>query len=858
MRIFLLEAFLILGHTCVSIFYPINLYSSYWDNVDRSLNKELYPPFYKELSYKEGNSCLSKKEPSILGDFYENICVEPIESSSYFYPKVRLRWQICNFFECSTGSYVLEGQGACRVIPGYYIPRRGEFFSPRVCARLKQVGVDGGTQDSYKLCVYYDNNENRDYYLGVSRWNLDLFEKWQPISPVKKREFTKDKGNKLFSRIFGSKTQIPGYTSQDLQNRNIFLYLSYVDDSIGLSSVGPFYSVEGKEIGCVSIPNAPNMLPKQGVVDSYSSRMCMHSEEDLDNPLLNSTLEYPCEKDTISSDIINDSITNTIAVGLRTILPLCRNDKYVYSCLNIRNQGINNRFMTFSRSNNELIFNKNTKTLHNFPIGGGGSIEGKLIYGMKILDKDFVLDYYIDKFKDSDLDNIGICSEDEEDNGKICQRLWGADIEQNQDISVTYPELQSDESYFYSLEENVGYMPCKAYIVNKPYFFAQYDFVQEPSQICVLGLSRPECQNRILSPEIKIFPCDYKTKGEDYPDIERCNLSSGCDIPASVACESTYEWPKLIASIRRTYNSINSSNYIAEKKDIISSGMYDTVFYLTGNSFDFVVTDKSFRMKPFYKGNTINYSTIHGVYLDAQDYLTDSPPFDSNGNFKHDFTYYKGLEYINGKYFQGGEYMCIKPLDPEYLCSYSNKKNCVLAKLTNLGLVHNKCDDFYSEIQDFSNEYTDSVALCNSEVHTNCSQVKEIRIDNVPTGIYIKNCWVSREKQYCYNNAENSLKEPICQVSPFIEDRVFPRYVSGEIKLSQDSFFDINESFDTNTEGVRSKNPAERGLCVKMPPAPPPPEPKEPRPGGSISITPVGPGTAPVGPDTVFGGKVMK
>ncbi len=821
-----------------------------WNGVtyDRGKKNHLCPPWNKNGG-RNNNTCLVREIdadgtsapgfPDSGIPYYENLCGEETPESNYFNPKIRVRGQQCNAVACWTTSTTLNWDGDCVVLAGGYgLPLH------RMCARIalprddiknlpadpnyqvgKHLNFEGAVENDKpiygsdgnllvfnppKLCLYNDPSffSITD---GFDLMDLDpgrqSFHRTSELHPViKVIKFFVDAGITLAQSPIELLKSLINVMDSDEDGQNIgnkllnstLSFIGKIIDWIGeaiialLNEVGQLNRVvDSKNYGCVNLPLGPMPPPYCEKVSPFNQKATIYNicSKDPEGNLLPSTSNKPC----VVSSLNNNFINNSIRVGYETLVPLCRdgeNPLITDSCVDIKNLGIfvSASVMHTSTAYRDLIKHCdiaapgapciNTMLPNTCSVSSNGCEDGfRIVYGERLGNRLNAKSYFNDELNDCPSDS-----------SSTCQEIWGVDMGEFIDISLSFPSLQfsSDISplttNFNLTDNNANNSSFYASIVRVPGFNSNYSFTQESNQFCVFDNdSVVGCTKRVEQPSVQVYNCN------DLPGIN---------------CNSTYFAPKFIVS----YSDGNdSTSAIIEPLSVYSStSSFNSFVNLAGVDFESFVTDDDFITKPFSGEKSPTPSSLLGVYKN------DILPIVGQ-EVNNSAVYLTGLEYINGSYHLGGKYSCLSDAGTKR-CP-ENIEMCVLTKLLNKDVV--KCSVFASKSSVYG-----GLKLCTSEQES-CNIIDSISKIDGSGDINIRAC---PGQVKCY---ESDVE--LCKISNDPSDRYEPSASLGNI-LSEDQYYDPSSSssysaspgglaanYDADQYGLRNKTSVELGLCTTIP-----------------------------------------
>lgn len=835
----------------------------------------LCPPWNKSDGRDEDTCLLQYDHPDTFIGFYLKRCAEATASSSYFSPKIRIRIQNCNAAACWSQSSTLNWDGECVLWPtGYGLP------VTRICARvaipetppppglntqgnpadpgytagkhLNEVGyienddtitgVDGVaiTLQSPKLCAYSDPGlVNLVSDSGVNTDAMDWKRNSQPLhkttelSPIAKvLKFLVDTaGGANLPNLLGSLLDMMGAENSEILKvfKTVFKAIGEIFNffpSLIIEVIKVFGSlnsaVDNYSFGCVQLPFGPYPPPFCSSLNELTVSPLLHnicSQKNSDGTFNQSSTISPC----VVSNVANNVINNAVRVSFNNLVPLCSGaSPDLTTCIELKNiepfSSATGAHLATSYTDLIKVCSSatagapcvNTAIPLSCSVTANGCNQGfRIVYSQKIGTSSTPSDYYI-----SDLPDCGAANAN---NSTTCQEIWGVNIGEFIDISVKFPMVQNqtDLTQTFSLKDNNNKARnFYASIVNKA--TAQ----QSPADICVFeSASLIDCQARV-------------DKGYSLVTY-KCGEHAGLNCP-----DNTYYTPQFIASMQVRDDS---NNILAETNSIVTplsftgspnSTAIETIATLAGYNFSSSVAyipaippkspaDKYIAM-PFSGPNSLNQSTIYGTYKNNE------TPYDASGQVNPNAVYLKYLEYINGKYIQGGTHACLIPKDFQHCVpmippsnpniptpSQNTQINCTLAKLTESDTVD--CQTFKDKSILYPN-----LGICPNDI-SSCTQKEVVAGTGNGKGITIYSCGITN----CYTNNDKA-NTPVCVLSRDYQNRIDPAPDKGPIltdsqyyavKYDKDNNYIVPGSDQTYTlavADVRDKTSQELNLCVPI------------------------------------------
>ncbi len=587
-------------------------------------------------------------------------------------------------------------------------------------------------------------------------------------------------------------------------------------------------SVDSYHFGCVEIPLGPYPPPFCPTLASFVPTASVQTICPLDASSwlpVKSTTNNPC----VISNLVNNSVSNSARVTLDNFLPLCSPAQTASGIASDKCVILNNLGPLASASVIHAITSRKdvikpcnkaangqlcaaTTVPFSCSVSRNGCQDGfRIVYGTQVGTQLVPSGYYNDDLSDC---GVGTTSN--------CQKIWGINTGEYVDISLSYPPIEIGNSATPLVSSNLSlnYIQVDPVTGNSSTdnvtFYADivrqtaanvsgYNLTQTPFMMCVFtenSSSGPGylagCVNRMPAPKIKVYDCNS--------DFAKSN---------NFTCNNSFYQPGLIGSIQDGQGRVNSTSAVFEALTVKNANN-NTAYQinLAGSNYLAFATDDTYVMKPFTGIHSTNPSTIYGTYQN------DIPPYDSQGNVNKNAVYLTGLEYINGKYIDGGTKVCLQDLDMVH-CP-DDTTNCILSKLVNSNIVY--CSDFFNKTTQYNN-----LKLC-SNSESNCSDIDSLPGKNGGPGIKIKKC----DSGFCYTNINNV---EVCKVSLKPSDRYMPTDVSnGEyynvnsnsvgddsITVSnKDNSYSVSNNatglnYDKDLYVLRDKTPYELGDCVSIP-----------------------------------------
>ncbi|EER21143.1 MULTISPECIES: hypothetical protein [spotted fever group] len=854
----------------------------------------LCPPWNKSDG-RDNDTCLLKFDyPGTFIGFLLNRCAEEAPDSNYFTPKIRIRVQSCNAAACWHQNSTLNWDGECVLWPtGYGLPLT------RVCARIavpdmppppginttpspadpgytdgvhlnkvgytqsdnKIIGVDGKivTLKSPKLCAYSDPGlvnlvSDSGVHLDPMDWNpnrqpLHQTNELSPIAKVLKFLVEMVKGASLPSLL----GQLLGMIDQDSEFIKV---LQSILNAIGkifnffpdliikiIEALGSLNgSVDSYSFGCVQLPLGPfppPYCPNLDYISINASANNVCSIKDASGKFDQSSTSPACVVPS-NINVKNNIVNNTIRVSFSNLVPLCTSSPSdLKTCVEPRNIDFSSAKITHTNTAFKDLIKSCKNTSGGTPcinteiptpcsVTANGCNEGfRIVYSQKIGNVETPSDYYISDIPDCPSSN-----------STTCQKVWGVNIGEFKDVSVKFPEVQKQDTTSLipiktdvTLKDNNG-KDRKLYVS----ISNTEDDKQNPNNICLFESGNLiDCVPRANhSYSLAAYEC-----AKQYAGITCTNNSNLND---------AYYKPQFIASVQVR----EGNNIIDETSTLVTPLAYagppppnptdtESIVMLAGYKYSSSVAfipkdppkdpkeDKYIAM-PFSGENALNQLTIHGKYKD------DKEPYDSNGNPDSSAVYLKYLEYINGKYIQGGTHACLMPKNFQHcnpmplptlpdgspIPGYNNDStNCVLAKLNNNDTIN--CKDFKKK---YNVKYP-NLGLCKKDTDLTSCTLEET-VSGPGRGITIYTCNINKIPSKCYTNNDKT-NTPICVLSRDYTDRIKPEPNIGPILVPVDpsKYYTVTytkgdentrpePTYKAETEDVRDKTWQELNLCAPI------------------------------------------
>ena len=588
--------------------------------------------------------------------------------------------------------------------------------------------------------------------------------------------------------------------------------LSFIGDIIALlgslitddlKKVGQLNRIVDNQIyGCVNIPLGPYPPPYCETLGPYTQKITLQNicYNDEDGVPIKSIQGSEC----VVSTIRNNYIHNSIRIGYDNFVPICKNGEDPLStdkCVIIENLDsfASAKGLHDATGRKDIIKSCSSGTgicvrimiPNKCSVTSDGCNAGfRVVYGVNIGSYVISKPYFRDDLNDCPSSN-----------GTSCQSIWGINTGEFADISLTFEQNQpiydiTPLSGNISLTDNLDKTTeFTTSIVRQPEFNSEYSFNQDPKQFCVFTKDKViGCKPRAPSPRVTVYECD----SENFTGL---------------TCSSDYFNPQFIAAYVAQYKTgpadtdiATDSTYAIVAPETVSTSPLNSRINLAGDDFEPMVTDYSYKTKPFSGIKSKDPNSIYGNYLDEEQSMTNGVP-------NPDAIYINGIEYINGKYHLGGKFAYL--LVQTYTRCPNDPKMCVLTKLLNADTV--RCSEFHKKFIEQK-----GMILCTVDQTSACVQtdsMKKIGGGEVP----IRTCDGTTEGETfkCYDGIAD-----LCTISQAPEDRVNPSPDLGT-NLSDSQYFSTSSSilsggvsglYDSDIQGLRDKTTVERGYCARVTP----------------------------------------
>ncbi|PCJ29707.1 MAG: hypothetical protein COA94_00595 [Rickettsiales bacterium] len=693
------------------------------------------------------------------------------------------------------------------------------------------VGKDGAPikLSRPKLCLYLDP-AFLSLESGLQADVMDIDPNWQPfhkteavhpIIQIIKTFFKvfKDSASGLASAISDLTASLG--SSSDIATQSLSKAFEFLGTLIGifgnaieklLDEVGAINrAVSSTKYGCVELPLGPMPPPFCSQISYFQlatlQKIC---QLDKDGKYEKSTNSSKC----LVSAVRNNFVRNSVRVGYDHLVPLCKPGESPShgTCAEINNLAST---LTNAKALHEITKKRDiikhcsaassgelcaqTSIKHRCSVTEHGCRDGfRIVYAKKIGHNITPEPYFYD-----DLPN---CTNN---SPSACQVIWGINTAEFADISLVFPKVSNSANivsaikhsfrlFDYGLDTD-GSTPPKenkfhATIVQQSHENQDYNFVQEPNQICLFGNKRMiDCTERVPAPQ----------------PLLSCNNVFGTN------CKSSYFSPQATITYRsddgreRSKQDVTSTLVVPETV-YQSGGNRKAVAYLAGTQFEALVTDDNYAMNPFMNAPPLKDPTsILGTYLDNILPISLNPPYARNPYA----VYMSGLEYISNKYHLGGKYICVRNKNMRQ-CP-DDIHMCVLAKLANKNTV--KCSIFYK-----STENHPGLSMCSPDQARNPSCGVIDFMPKISGGrVNIKKC---ADGALCYESDAE-----LCTVGMSAAERSIPGAQFGETLATNQHYNPFIKDargivrirkYNQNSLRLRTKTLRELGACTLISPDP--------------------------------------
>ena len=586
-------------------------------------------------------------------------------------------------------------------------------------------------------------------------------------------------------------------------------------------------SVDDYLFGCVELPFGPFPPPYCPAIAPFTpipslNLVCSIKRSDNSGFFDQSSTVSPCVVSTTPNNFVN----NTVRISLDNLVPLCKGEDPLQTdkCVTLKNFPPSAKAFHTATVQRDLIkpcsgvtdssVCVSTKLKHSCNISDtslSGCQDGfRIVYAQKTGNRSVPTSYFNDDLAD--------CNSSGGQNATTCQEVWGINTGQFVDLPLGFPLVQDQTigSLLFlqrkvSLNDNVGKRRnFNVSIARVPTQNGMFDplFLQDPNDICV-------------AEDNSLVGCTARVK--DGYRVSTYDCASAHD--GAVCSNNSYFTPQFIASVEAveklpdgTSRIVNSTSTVVTPLSVNTNpqppaGENKVIVNLAGFQFSAFMADiqtmpSKYIAAPFSGPNSLNPSTIHGTYKDGK------VPYDSRGNQADGVVYLKGLEYINGRYIQGGNAGCLEWNNVDKCLPSINDTNCVLANLLEIAPVgtapNGGCKNFHTKYR--------NLRICNSSDAGYCTTSSSWY------DIKIYNCKNNDATWDCYENTKNPGVE-VCQTSIDTANRSDPSPSLGPIINSSGQNYTITMKsdgtypFNEDTKSVRDKTSQELGLCITIPPA---------------------------------------
>ncbi|HJD56178.1 MAG TPA: hypothetical protein LFW21_06130 [Rickettsia endosymbiont of Pyrocoelia pectoralis] len=834
------------------------------------------PPWNRTDGRDTDNCLLQFDYPGNFTPFLLSRCAEEPLDSSYFTPKIRIRIQSCNAAACWSQSSTLNWDGECILWPtGYGLPLT------RVCARVavpamppppgieadaapadpgytegfhlnrvgytesdnKVVGTDGQilNTESPKLCAYSDPglvNLVSDSGVNTDAFDWDPYK--QPLHQTTKLHpipqvlaFLVETAGAIASSLPNMLGDLLGMIGPDSQ---IVKILQSAFNAIGkvieffadlvILVIQVFGSLNGTvdnySFGCINLPLGPFPPPFCKSLSGLSVNAVVNNICSIKNPdgtFNQSSTVPPC----VVSNVRNNVINNTMRVSFNNLVPLCTGtNPDLNTCVQINNLG---PFSSANGAHTATAFKDFIKPCSNssgnapcintnIPLSCSVSANGcdqgfRIVYAQVMGSVETPSDYFISDIPDCGTGGAG--------NSASCQKIWGVNVGEFVDVSVKFPTVQGQDAY--------SLMPVQQN-------FTLHDNNKKSRNLYIsvsnTTTDMQDLENVCLFESGTLVSCVPRVNDSYSLAAYECSKQY-----LGITCpNNTYYTPQFIAAMQVTDDTgtitdetatlVTPLSLTADPDSFATESIVMLAGYNHSSSVAFIPKtppkhpDDQYIAMPFSGPNALNQFTIHGVYKNNE------KPYDQNGKENPNAVYLKYLEYLNGKYVQGGTHACLMPKNfqhcspipppsnPNIPVNPNNEKkqqNCVLAKLNQTKTAD--CAAFKSKLSTYPN-----LSLCDST--SGCSQVETI--SGSGKGVTIYKCGISN----CYVNNDNpNPNTPVCVLSRDYLNRENPLPSVGPI-LDDTQYYKVqfdasgNPSYDTKNLEIRDKTWQELNLCARI------------------------------------------
>lgn len=520
----------------------------------------------------------------------------------------------------------------------------------------------------------------------------------------------------------------------------------------------------------------------------------------------------------VVSKLSNNVIQNVVRISLDNLVPLCRGDQnpeVTDKCVKIKAITVASDAHTKSAYRDTIKKCMNASdthcvdTIRNFScnVTSPNSCQDgvRIVYAQQIGNTSTISNYYDNNIQD--------CINDSPPHGHTtCQKIWGINTGEFIDVPVTFPTVQTQTVQNLTTLEQTANLTDSNNIKREFRITIARDDILDSSldpnlqrntkSICASeGNQLIGCVNRILDNyTLKTYNCGVLT-GVSCPNTNPIELYF---IPKFVAQLETN--PVIENGVSKTFKtstvvmplSINTSSPPP-------SGVTEALVNLAGftySSFMAYISDDraQYVAAPFSGAKSINPSSIYGQYKD------NKAPYNSSGQEDTSAVYLNGLEYVNGKYIQGGTHSCLQSKNTEKCIPGIKENNCVLTKLAETDTID--CKIFKDKSVQYNN-----LGICKADD-------KDCRDKETIAGVTIRECGTAPAIYYCYVNNKNSNVE-VCKVTQDLKNRIIPAPNEGDTISDSSKHFSLKTdtngkpNYNESTEAIREKTSLELGLCNK-------------------------------------------
>jgi|GEM_PF-3255562 len=571
-----------------------------------------------------------------------------------------------------------------------------------------------------------------------------------------------------------------------------------------LEYFGQFNNVVGAAIGCVLIPLGP--FPPPYCPDNIPIPPASPITQEICKTTTAGTEIPDSVTKCIQSEATNNAIQNSTRIGFNVSMPICAADQTPGDiCVKVHPTAADgvqpaNASLIYAVTDNTGLLSVCDGSHSNVPCVESPDLAEKCAKDTEWCNKGIRLIYstsasglmpQIKHYYDTSMRDCG-------GDTATCQEIWGVNVGDFADLTVTFPEEEEE----YNVEDLVS-EPVNITKPNGDVLSAKL-LIPREAKTHDSGVDLEPSNMYVVNQLDKIIGSMERAKAPK-PTVYQCN-SQG------VNCTSHHLRPAMVVKLQvgsdSTKGALSTETYFDDPRPRNTLG--NTQVNLAGRDYTSFVTDSSLTQKPFEGPRALNPSTIFGEYRGGV------VPYDSEGNLlPGDHVYTGGLEYFAGEYKMGGELMCLSGYQFEDCFTSSLPENCVLTKFTNSDYV--KCTDFFNRI---TTKYP-SLGLCSEIQMGEYGNVETISLRDPVSGtvpITIKKD--PDFSVFCYDYPEREAKGKLCMSSQKISDRQAP---AGYTRILPDSaYYNYDKLNPPNPDilSVRNKTPLEHGLCVNVPTPP--------------------------------------